>query len=101
MDPAGRPPQGLLGRGPSLVAVSHGGDPLRWWTIDGSGEVTVPPVEPVDTLSAGDVLHGAYCHALAKGAPRVDALGFGVRAASLKVASRGPFAWRPATRHAG
>lgn len=108
-DPAGRPPEALLDEGLSLVAVSHGGDPLQWWTADGSGDVAAPAVQVVDTLGAGDVLHGAYCHALASsGAPRphaaserVAALGFAVRAASARVSSLGPFAWRAAVRSTG
>lgn len=50
----------LLDRGVATVAVSRGGQPLSWWTRDGSGEVPVPQVEVRDTLGAGDVLHGAF-----------------------------------------
>lgn len=50
----------LLGAGPSWVAVSDGPRPVRWSASDGTrGEVAVPAVDVVDTLGAGDVLHGA------------------------------------------
>ncbi|MDF1488547.1 PfkB family carbohydrate kinase [Tessaracoccus caeni] len=92
--PSGRSHETLLEHGPSLVAVSHGSDPLQWWSSDESGEVPVPRVAVADTLGAGDVLHGAYAYALAVGSPRADALAFGVAAASRRVACLGPFSWR-------
>lgn len=93
-DPNGDLPEALLRRGPGLVAVSRGGAPLQWWSPDGSGEVAVPRVDVIDTLGAGDVLHGAYAHAVASGMAHRDALEFGVAAASRRVTSLGPFAWR-------
>lgn len=93
--PAGRP-AGLLDRGPSLVAVSHGAAPLQWWTADAAGEIAPPAVDAVDTLGAGDVLHGGYAFALADGSARLEALEFAVATAALRVRSLGPFAWRTA-----
>jgi len=89
-------PRGLLGLGPGLVAVSHGGAPLEWWTPDSSGTLTATPVEALDTVGAGDVLHGAYCHALASGVDRRDALARAMAVASERVRHLGPFAWRAA-----
>ncbi len=58
--PAGDSLSDLLGLGPRFVARSAGGGPVRWRDSDGtSGEVAVPAVVVVDTLGAGDVLHGA------------------------------------------
>jgi Sugar kinases, ribokinase family len=88
----------LLGLGPRLVAMSHGGDPLRWWTGTDSGQVAARPVRAVDTLGAGDVLHGGYAYALASGMPRTRALAFAVLVAGIRVASVGPFGWRHALR---
>lgn len=96
--PSGRPPESLRERGPELVAVSHGAAPLAWWMADASGELPVPAVEAVDTLGAGDVLHGAYAFALAEGRDRIEALSFGIAAASRRVTSLGPFAWRTILR---
>lgn len=94
--PAGLAPTGLLGLGPELVAVSHGGDPLHWWTAEASGDVPPPRVEAVDTVGAGDVLHGAYCYHLAGGAARPEALRRAVATAAERVRHLGPFAWRDA-----
>ena len=45
---------------PRLVAVTHGGSPIQWWQGEASGSVPVPAVAAVDTLGAGDAMHGAY-----------------------------------------
>lgn len=89
-------PRELLGLGPDLVAVSHGGAPLEWWTATTAGTLTTEPVEVVDTVGAGDVLHGAYCHALASGLDRPDALRRAATVATERVRHLGPFAWRDA-----
>ena len=94
--PAGLAPRELLASGPRLVAVSHGGSPLEWWTAEASGTVVPEPVTAVDTVGAGDVLHGAYCHGLASGPDRVAALERAVAAATERVRHLGPFAWRAA-----
>jgi sugar/nucleoside kinase (ribokinase family) len=58
--PAGTSLPELLALGPWWVARSAGSEPVRWLAADGSsGEVPVPVVDVVDTLGAGDVLHGA------------------------------------------
>jgi len=96
--PSGRVPSGLLGLSRvRLVAVSHGGASLDWWTDAASGQVQPPSGAVVDTLSAGDVLHGAYAFGLASGLNRCGALEFGVQAASARVRHLGPFAWRTGT----
>lgn len=99
--PGGEPPAALLGRGPQLVAVSRGGRPLQWWANHGAGELPVPRVPAVDTLSAGDVLHGAYCFAIASGHTRRSALEFAIATASRRVTQLGPFAWRSGLRPLG
>lgn len=88
----------LLLRGPKLVAVSHGDEALRWWTASASGAIEPEKVAAVDTTGAGDVLHGAYCHGLAAGLDRVDALRTAVAVATERVRHLGPFDWRAAIR---
>ncbi|MBS0657933.1 MAG: sugar kinase [Verrucomicrobia bacterium] len=54
--------------GVAQVAVSAGAEPIRWRDFPGrSGHIPVPQVDVVDTLGAGDVLHGAFCWFLAQG----------------------------------
>lgn len=51
----------LKGRGVREVAVSAGSQPIRWATECASGFILVPQVPVVDTMGAGDILHGAFC----------------------------------------
>ena len=59
----GRPDEDVLGTvrslGPPMVARSRGPLPIEVLTGTGRAEVPVPQVQVVDTLGAGDVLHGA------------------------------------------
>ncbi|MBD1850640.1 sugar kinase [Leptolyngbya sp. FACHB-711] len=43
-------------------AVTQGEQPIAYRSLGQSGEVAVPRVQTVDTLGAGDVFHGAFCH---------------------------------------
>jgi len=45
--------------GPTAVARSHGPEPIELWSHGTTLTVPVPHAEVVDTLGAGDVLHGA------------------------------------------
>jgi sugar/nucleoside kinase (ribokinase family) len=44
------------------IAITHGEQPIQYYSEEKSGEVAVPQVEVVDTLGAGDIFHGAFCH---------------------------------------
>lgn len=99
--PSGRTPASLLELGPRLLAVSHGAGDLRWWTPGAAGTIRPTPVPARDTLGAGDVLHGAYCHALAGGAEPRAALQQAVAVATERVRHLGPFRWRAALGQIG
>lgn len=104
----------LLSRGVSLVAFTHGPDPVTWRTAQASGSVEVPRVHAMDTLGAGDAFHGAVAHELARLNARSDDTGSGAthgnaghdpaefadqvlsaaaRVAALRVTVLGPRAW--------
>ncbi len=94
--PAGDSLPQLLDLGPGWVARSAGGDPVTWLATDGSGgEVPVPVVEVVDTLGAGDVLHGAFlAHLGEHGAGDLPAaLELAVGVAARSVAAPGARGW--------
>jgi sugar/nucleoside kinase (ribokinase family) len=78
------------------VAVTHGPDPVRWWSGDRHGELAVPPAAAVDTAGAGDVFHGALAVAVA-GDPLVTdlrtALRYAIAVAGVRVTHTGPRAW--------
>lgn len=94
----------LVDRGVRVAAVTAGGGPIAWRTHAARGEVTPPVVEALDTLGAGDVLHGAYAHALvaSRPDPRVgrsepacaDALAAAAHVAALSCRFYGTRSWR-------
>ncbi|MFF1531301.1 PfkB family carbohydrate kinase [Cellulomonas sp. NPDC058312] len=88
----------VLDRWPvASAARSAGGGPLRYVERGGTpAEVDVAPVpapEVVDTLGAGDVLHGALAAALARGEPLPAALTEATRVATLSVRHPGALGW--------
>jgi len=52
----------LKHKGVELSAISRGGQSLLFQHGEGRGEVPVNNTEIVDTLGAGDFLHGAFCY---------------------------------------
>lgn len=92
-----------LGRlGPWFVARSAGPGAVRYVSRGGAAGAAAtgsvqPPVVPshavVDTLGAGDVLHGAYAEQVARGADPVAALTAATRVASRSVRARGALGW--------
>ncbi|MDG4858756.1 PfkB family carbohydrate kinase [Streptomyces sp. T-3] len=54
----------LRAAGVQWAAISHGPDPIEWTGTDGSGSTEVPRAEVMDTLGAGDILHGALAYHL-------------------------------------
>lgn len=44
------------------IAITHGEKPIQYLWQGKTGTVEVPQIQPVDTLGAGDVFHGAFCH---------------------------------------
>jgi sugar/nucleoside kinase (ribokinase family) len=43
-------------------AITQGDQPIAYWDHGVRGEVAVPRIKTVDTLGAGDIFHGAFCH---------------------------------------
>ncbi len=44
------------------IAITHGEKPIEYLSYGQRGTVVVPTITPVDTLGAGDIFHGAFCH---------------------------------------
>ncbi|QLE57642.1 sugar kinase [Nostoc sp. TCL26-01] len=44
------------------IAITHGEQPIEYLSGEKTGTVNVPAIRAVDTLGAGDILHGAFCH---------------------------------------
>ncbi|RDI47115.1 PfkB family carbohydrate kinase [Nocardia mexicana] len=60
--------------GVGRIAITQGGGPIRYSTPEDRGGIAVPSAPAVDTLGAGDILHGAFCHYHVAGQSFPDAL---------------------------
>lgn len=69
---------------PGFVSVTLGAEGFRWLEAGTVRAVPAPQVEVVDTLSAGDVFHGAFTLALAEGQSVAEAGRFACAAAAIK-----------------
>ncbi|WP_405724840.1 PfkB family carbohydrate kinase [Streptomyces sp. NBC_01537] len=91
----------LHAQGVPYAAITRGPAPILWSTPDATGELPVPHLPVLDTLGAGDVLHGALAHHLADAAPLdthrfTRALAQAAEVASRACASFGTRAWMEA-----
>lgn len=46
------------------IAITQGEKPIQYLSLGVSGQIPVPSIHAVDTLGAGDVFHGAFCHSI-------------------------------------
>ncbi|MGV0849131.1 PfkB family carbohydrate kinase [Mycolicibacterium phlei] len=83
----------LLAGGVPTVVITHGADPVEWWSGGTSGSVPVPPVAAVDTLGAGDAFHGAYAYYATTVTDVADRAVRSARVAALRCSMAGPRAW--------
>ncbi|UKO97083.1 sugar kinase [Nostoc sp. UHCC 0870] len=44
------------------IAITHGEQPITYSSHGQFGSIAVPSIPAVDTLGAGDIVHGAFCH---------------------------------------
>jgi sugar/nucleoside kinase (ribokinase family) len=83
----------LKAHGVGNVAISNGAEPVRFVTSTTEGVVRVPQVTVVDTMGAGDVLHGAFCFHLASGCGFLEALAEATVVASESCRYHGTREW--------
>jgi len=79
----------------AFVAVSNGPNDILFLEGDSMRRAPVFDVRAVDTLGAGDALHGGFALALAEGQSEAAALRFGAAVASLKCTRLGGSAGTP------
>jgi sugar/nucleoside kinase (ribokinase family) len=85
--------QFLKSCGVANIAITNGSAPIQFLCGQSSGRVRVPHVDVVDTMGAGDILHGAYCHFLSTGLGFVDALTEAAKIASESCRYAGTREW--------
>ena len=83
----------LARRGVRSRAITRGERSILFVTAEGSSEIAIASVEVVDTLGAGDILHGAFCFYAANGSPFVAALQQAARLATQSCQTFGTHAW--------
>jgi sugar/nucleoside kinase (ribokinase family) len=95
--PAGGEPEQvfrfLAEHGVPYRAITRGARPIRYSTPRDAGEIAIAAVRVVDTLGAGDILHGAFCHAYASGSDFRTALAQAAQVATRSTQSFGTRAW--------
>ena len=77
----------------SRWAITRGARGVLWRDGAKSGEIPAVKVSAIDTLGAGDIFHGAFCHAFAQNGAFVEALDFANRIAAKSCESPGTRSW--------
>ncbi len=79
----------------AFLAVSNGPDDILFLEVRSVRRVPVFKIRAVDTLGAGDGLHGGFALALAEGKTEAEALRFGAAVAGIKCSRLGGSAGMP------
>lgn len=74
-------------------AISRGEKPLLFYAGKQFGEIKINQPQIIDTLGAGDVLHGAFCYFLLEGKPFQKALGKASETATFSCRFKGTREW--------
>ncbi len=82
----------LVNLGIPHVAITQGHQPIAYWANNQVGQIEVPIVNAVDTLGAGDIFHGTFCHAILQ-APFTAALAIAARVAAQSCQHFGTRRW--------
>ena len=80
-------------RGVRHVAVTRGGKPILGWDRGHRFEIEIARTDTVDTLGAGDVLHGAFCFHFARSQEFEPALRLAAEVATRSCRGLGIRAW--------
>jgi sugar/nucleoside kinase (ribokinase family) len=52
----------LLNKGINHIAITHGSQAITYISDGQKGTIEIAKIQSVDTLGAGDIFHGAFCH---------------------------------------
>ncbi len=74
------------------IAITQGDKPILYQQQNQRGLIEVPFITAVDTLGAGDVFHGAFCHTILDHS-FIDALSFSAKIAAQSCQSFGTRSW--------
>ena len=74
------------------IAITHGKEPIQYLCDGKSSSLEVPQINAVDTLGAGDIFHGAFCHYILR-ETFTDALALAAKIASYSCQFFGTRRW--------
>lgn len=83
----------LQSRGVTNIAITKGAGPIRFHANAASGNVSVPAIDSVDTMGAGDIFHGAFCYFSSEGNGFVEALVEAAKVAAESCRYQGTREW--------
>lgn len=83
----------LKSRGVANIAITGGAEAIHFISGPSSGTIGVPQVEVVDTMGAGDILHGAYCFYASTGHGFIESLAEAAKVASESCRHAGTREW--------
>jgi len=83
----------LKSRGVANIAITNGAEPIHFVSGQSSGTISVPQVEVVDTMGAGDIFHGAYCFFASTGRGFIESLAEATKIASESCRYTGTREW--------
>jgi sugar/nucleoside kinase (ribokinase family) len=78
------------------IAITHGEKPIQYLSRGNTGIVNSLKIQPVDTLGAGDIFHGAFCHYILQ-ANFIDALAQAAKIAANSCQHFGTRRWMDAS----
>lgn len=82
----------LIHRGIPNIAITHGSQPIQYYTQGQFGQIEIPKISVKDTLGAGDIFHGAFCYYILE-QPFIKALHSAAQIAGLSCQGFGTRSW--------
>jgi sugar/nucleoside kinase (ribokinase family) len=79
--------------GVTNIAITRGAAPICFHSNAASGSMKVPSINPIDTMGAGDIFHGAFCYFSSEGKGFVEALGEAAQIAADSCRYKGTREW--------
>jgi sugar/nucleoside kinase (ribokinase family) len=75
------------------IAITDGANAIQFVSGPSSGTLSVPRVEVVDTMGAGDIFHGAYCYFVSTGHGFIESLAEAAKIAAESCCYSGTREW--------
>ena len=84
----------MIDKGVDFIAITDNEKDIAVYEGSKITEIPVPQINAIDTLGAGDVLHGAFCYYLNEGFDRKEALKRAAQIASRSCCYFGTHTWK-------